>query len=129
MCAIAERLQDRPLAGLGQGRPLENDRCLGVVARPHERVPALEESVGALALGIVLPELRRLVRSLTAQGRMARWILSGLPVVLTAFLVVFRPEMMAILFDSRGGQLALVVAALMVVAGSLLIQRIVDIKV
>ena len=29
-------------------------------------------------------ELRRLVRTLTAQGRMARWILTALPIVLTA---------------------------------------------
>ena len=30
-------------------------------------------------------EIRRLVRTLTAQGRMARWILTALPVFLTAF--------------------------------------------
>jgi tight adherence protein B len=74
-------------------------------------------------------ELRRLVRTLTAQGRMARWILTGLPVVLALFLWVIHPDIIGILFASSGGQIALVVAASMVIAGSALIQRIVDIEV
>jgi tight adherence protein B len=74
-------------------------------------------------------ELRRLVRSLTAQGRMARWILSALPIVLAAFLFLMRPDMMRILFESSGGQIALIVAALLVLSGSFVIQRIVDIDV
>jgi tight adherence protein B len=74
-------------------------------------------------------ELRRLVRTLTAQGRMARWILTGLPIVLSAFLWLIHPDIIGMLFSSHGGQVALVVAASMVVAGSALIQRIVDIEV
>jgi tight adherence protein B len=74
-------------------------------------------------------ELRRLVRTLTAQGRMARWILTGLPIFLASFLWLMHPDLMGILFESTGGQIALVVAALLVAAGSALIQRIVDIDV
>ena len=74
-------------------------------------------------------EIRRLVRSLTAQGRMARWILTGLPVFLTGFLWVVHPDVMAHFFTSGGGQVALVIAVMMVAAGSLVIQRIVDIDV
>jgi tight adherence protein B len=74
-------------------------------------------------------EIRRLVRTLTAQGRMARWILTALPVFLTAFLWLVHPDVMARFFTSGGGQVALAVAALMVAAGSVLIQRIVDIDV
>jgi len=74
-------------------------------------------------------EIRRLVRTLTAQGRMARWILTALPVFLTAFLWLVHPDVMAHFFTSGGGQAALVVAALMVAAGSVLIQRIVEIDV
>jgi len=74
-------------------------------------------------------ELRRLVRTLTAQGRMARWILTGLPLVLTLFLWFVHPDIMGSFFGSSGGQAALLVAVLMVAAGSLLIQRIVDIEV
>jgi tight adherence protein B len=74
-------------------------------------------------------ELRRLVRTLTAQGRMARWILTALPIVLSFFLWLIHPDIIGILFASSGGQIALVIAAFMVIAGSVLIQRIVDIEV
>jgi len=74
-------------------------------------------------------ELRRLVLTLTAQGRMARWILTALPVGLTAFLWLVHPDVMANFFGNSNGQIALLVAALMVAAGSVLIQRIVDIDV
>ena len=74
-------------------------------------------------------ELRRLVRTLTAQGRMARWILTALPLVLTLFLWFVHPDIMGAFFGSSGGQAALLVAVLMVAAGSLIIQRIVDIEV
>jgi tight adherence protein B len=74
-------------------------------------------------------ELRRLVRALTAQGRMARWILTGLPIALTGFLWMMHPEIMGSFFQSGAGQAALLVAVLMVAAGSLVIQRIVDIEI
>ena len=74
-------------------------------------------------------EIRRLVATLTAQGRMARWILTALPIVLTGFLWLVHPDVMANFFGSSNGQIALLVAALMVAAGSILIQRIVDIDV
>ena len=74
-------------------------------------------------------ELRRLVRTLTAQGRMARWILTALPIGLTLFLWFVHPDIMGAFFGSSGGQAALLVAVLMVAAGSLIIQRIVDIEV
>jgi Flp pilus assembly protein TadB/Mg-chelatase subunit ChlD len=74
-------------------------------------------------------EIRRLVRTLTAQGRMARWILTGLPVFVAAFLWLVHPDLMKQFFTSGGGQIALVMAAIMVATGSVLIQRIVDIDV
>ena len=60
---------------------------------------------------------------------MARWILTALPVFLTAFLWFVHPDVMRQFFASGGGQIALVIAVLMVAAGSLVIQRIVDIEV
>ena len=74
-------------------------------------------------------ELRRLVRSLTAQGRLARWILTALPIAMTAFLWFMQPEIMGAFFGSGMGQAALAAAILMVALGSLLIQRIIDIEV
>ena len=74
-------------------------------------------------------EIRRLVRTLTAQGRMARWILTGLPIFLAAFLWLVHPDVMANFFTSRGGQVALVARGGDGRAGSVVIQKIVDIDV
>jgi tight adherence protein B len=74
-------------------------------------------------------ELRRLVKTLTAQGRMARWILTGLPIVLTLFLWFMNPDVMNPFFESGVGQALVLVAVIMVAAGSALIQRIIDIDV
>lgn len=74
-------------------------------------------------------ELRRLVRTLTAQGRMARWILTALPVVLALFLWFMQPEIMGSFFASSSGQIALFIAVVMLAAGSVVIQRIIDIDV
>jgi tight adherence protein B len=74
-------------------------------------------------------ELRRLVQTLTAQGRLARWIVSALPVVLLLALSAINPGYTAPLFTTTGGRAALAVSSVMVVAGSLVIKRIVDIKV
>jgi tight adherence protein B len=74
-------------------------------------------------------DLRRLVKTLTAQGRMARWIMTALPVILFAAVSVLNPGYEATLYESTGGQIALAVAGLMVVAGSLAIKKIVEIKV
>ena len=74
-------------------------------------------------------EIRRLVRTLTAQGRMSRWILTALPIFLGGFLWIVNPDSMNAFLTSSVGQVSMVVAALMVAAGSVLIQRIVDIDV
>ena len=74
-------------------------------------------------------EVRRLARTLTAQGRMARWILSILPIVLALLMLVLEPKITKPLFESTGGQIAIVVSALLVVVGSFWIQQVVEIEV
>ena len=74
-------------------------------------------------------DLRRLVRTLTAQGRLARWILSGLPVAAALLISVIQPTAIVPMLRSGVGQVGLVVAAVLVMTGSLVIQKIVDIKV
>jgi tight adherence protein B len=74
-------------------------------------------------------EVRRLLRTLTAQGRMARWILTALPVAVAALLTLIQPDVMRPLFTTTAGFVALTIAGLMVIAGSFVIQRIVDIEV
>jgi tight adherence protein B len=74
-------------------------------------------------------ELRRLVQTLTAQGRMSRWVVTALPVALLGVLSVLNPGYSAPLFTTTGGRFALLSAAAMIVAGSYVIKRVVDIKV
>jgi tight adherence protein B len=73
--------------------------------------------------------LRRLVRTLTAQGRMARWIVSSLPVGLLLIITALNRDYMEPLFTKTAGRLMLGFAGVMIVSGSLVIRKIVDIKV
>jgi tight adherence protein B len=74
-------------------------------------------------------ELRRLVQTLTVQGRMSRWIVSALPVALLIMIQLLNPHYMHPLVSKTIGQVMLVMAALLIVAGSLVIKKIVDIKI
>lgn len=74
-------------------------------------------------------DLRRLVRTLTTQGRMSRWVLTGLPLALALFLPLISHGYLDPLLHRTTGQLLLVVATVMVIAGSVVIGKIVDIKV
>ena len=74
-------------------------------------------------------ELRRLVRALTAQGRMSNWVLSLLPVALVIVISLINPGYMDPLLDTGTGRALLFLAGLMILTGSMLIRRIVNIKV
>jgi tight adherence protein B len=74
-------------------------------------------------------EVRRLVRVLTAQGRLARWIVSFMPLVLVFMILVINPTFLRPLFETTIGVLAVIVSVIMVISGSLVIKRIVEIKV
>jgi tight adherence protein B len=74
-------------------------------------------------------ELRRLIKTLTAQGRMSRWIVSFLPLALLCAILAINPKYVEPLFTHGSGRILLVVATVMVVSGSLVIRRIVNIKV
>jgi len=74
-------------------------------------------------------ELRRLVKTLTAQGRLSRWIVTALPVGLMGAIVLLDPHYLHPLFSHSLGRVLLVVAGLLVIGGSVTIGRIVDIEV
>lgn len=74
-------------------------------------------------------EIRRLIRVLTAQGRLARWVLTGLPLVLVAFLMFINPDWLDPLTATNVGRAFLVLWVLMLIAGSVVIKRIVEIEV
>jgi tight adherence protein B len=74
-------------------------------------------------------ELRRIVRTLTAQGRLAGWVLSALPVALLLFLSFINPHYISPLFHTTLGLMATCAAAVMIATGSFVIRKIVDIDV
>jgi tight adherence protein B len=73
--------------------------------------------------------LRRLIRTLTAQGRMSRWVLTCLPVGLMLLIALLNPGYLHPLIHTPFGKFVLVVGAIMVTCGSLVIKRIVEIEV
>ncbi len=74
-------------------------------------------------------ELRRMIRTLTAQGRLAGTVLAALPVLLLLGLSLINPSYTAPLFHQVFGIISLVIAGTLVIIGSLVIRRIVDIDV
>jgi tight adherence protein B len=74
-------------------------------------------------------DVRRLVRTLTAQGRMARVILTALPVLTGLAFWAVQPGLFGPFAHSGGGQIAFVIAGILIGLGSLVIQRIVEIEV
>ena len=74
-------------------------------------------------------ELRRMVRGLTAQGRLSRTVVTGLPLALLAVLSVMSPAYIEPLFTTSTGLLLLMFGAFMVTMGSLVIKKIVDFEV
>jgi tight adherence protein B len=74
-------------------------------------------------------ELRRMVQTLTAQGRMSRWVLTFLPLFLLLAITLINPGYMNIMYHSVGGRVVLVFAGISVACGSLVIKKIVNIKV
>jgi tight adherence protein B len=126
------------------GVPLD-DALNGVTERMNSRdfehvalVAALQRETGGNTAEVIDAvtetirerlELRRLVHSLTAQGRLSGWVVSALPVVLLVLISFINPHYIHPLFHRTAGVIALGVAAAMLVTGFLIIRRIVDIKV
>jgi tight adherence protein B len=74
-------------------------------------------------------DLKRLVETLTMQGRMTRWIVSLLPVGIVLILQIEDPHYLHPLLQSTGGKILLGFAVVWAVLGSLVIKRIVEIEV
>jgi tight adherence protein B len=73
--------------------------------------------------------LRRLISSLTAQGRLSRWVVSLVPVGLVIYLSLAAPGYLDPLLKTTPGNVMLGLAIVMGTAGSLIIKRIVEIDV
>jgi len=73
--------------------------------------------------------IRRLVRGLTAQGRLSGGVLSLLPVFLLIVISVVNPTYMHPMFHKTVGLIALGVAVGLVIAGGMVIRKIIEINV
>jgi tight adherence protein B len=116
---VAERMQNRDLEQVAFVARLQREAGTNAA----EVIDQVSENIRNRM------ELLRLVRTLTAQGRMARWIVSLLPVGLFIAMYSINRDYLRPLWETTGGRVAMVFAALMVVAGSLIIKRIVEIEV
>ena len=74
-------------------------------------------------------ELRRLVDVLTAQARISRWILTGLPIFVLLSLMFTGGDFLDPMLNSLVGRIALVFAAIMVTIGSFWIKRLAKLDV
>jgi tight adherence protein B len=74
-------------------------------------------------------ELQRLVQVLTAQGKIARYILTAIPVFLLAFFFLVNPVWLEPLWQTTVGNIAMVMWVIMLVAGWFAIKKIVEIEV
>jgi tight adherence protein B len=69
--------------------------------------------------------LARLVRSLSAEGRMSAIVLCSLPFAIGAFIGVTNPDYLEPLFDTTSGKVMLLVAGGLLLAGGLWLRKIV----
>jgi tight adherence protein B len=74
-------------------------------------------------------DLKRLIQTLTMQGRMSRWIVSALPIGIILALKVENPHYLHPLVASTAGKVVFGLAAAWAVAGSYAIKKIVEIEV
>jgi len=74
-------------------------------------------------------ELRRLVDVLTAQAKISRWILTGLPIFVFLSLVFTGGDFLDPMINSLVGRVALVFAAIMIMIGSFWIKRLAKLDV
>ena len=73
--------------------------------------------------------LRRLMETLTAQGRLSQIVISVIPVALLVAIATLNRGYLEPLLDDGSGRIWLAAAAILSIVGSVLVKRIVEIKV
>jgi tight adherence protein B len=73
-------------------------------------------------------ELNRELRTLTAQARGSRWIVTMIPPALLGAIEVLNPSYLNVLFNTSTGNVLLVAAVGLIIFGSLVMGRIVRIE-
>jgi tight adherence protein B len=73
--------------------------------------------------------LRRQVQVLSAEGRLSAWILAGLPIVFTLYLVVARGDYLRPLYTTLFGWAMIILAVILMVVGGLWLRKSVKVEV
>jgi tight adherence protein B len=73
--------------------------------------------------------IRRQIQTLSAEGRLSAWILGGLPIVFTLYLLVARPSYILTLTKEPLGWLMIAGGVIFMVIGGLWMKKIVDVEV
>jgi tight adherence protein B len=102
-------------------------RAIGVQQRTGGRLAEVLRIVAGVMRS--REEIRREIRALTAEGRLSAYVLTGLPIVFTGFLALVRPAYLEPLYNTTLGIAMLAAGGLALVAGYLVMMRIVKIEV
>jgi tight adherence protein B len=70
-------------------------------------------------------DLRRELQALTAQARLSRWVVTALPVGVLAILAVIHPAYLYPVLHTTAGAIVLVLATLLLIAGSFVMRLII----
>jgi tight adherence protein B len=121
---------EEALDGVG-GRMKSGDfKHVGVIAMLQRESGGNTAEVVDLVAGTIRErlELRRMVRALTAQGRLAAVLLAGLPVGLLMIVSAINPAYMHPMFHTTVGLICLGVAGGLTLLGALAINKVVKIE-
>lgn len=104
---------------------------IAVVATLHRRTGGNMAEVFERVVDTVRERdaVRRQIQTLTAEGRFAQIILTGLPFVLTGAMLLLNPAYISPLFRTGTGQVLLVMAIILNVTGYYAIKKTMEIKV
>lgn len=73
--------------------------------------------------------LRRQVRVLSAEGRFSGYVLTGLPIALFIYMLLFKGDFVKPLYTTGSGYLLLAIAVAMLIGGGFVMSRLTKIKV
>jgi len=73
--------------------------------------------------------LKREIRTKTAQGRLSGWVLACMPLVLATGMFIVRPDVLTLLWTRPVGLKMLYTGVVMIILGSLVIRKIVRVRV
>ena len=116
---VSERMQNREVEHISLLAKLQREAGADAAEMVDQVVATVRER----------QELRRMVRTLTAQGRFSQVILTLLPITSLLLLTIIYNDYVQPLYDTTAGHIVLAVSALLLASGALVIRKILAFKV